>query len=148
MSDGLNQIGKAIRGQRNDSNDALNRYSRTRKQIERVRDVFDVEVPFNMEFNTKGKFSTVSMNLYFSPPPPSSCCSNNFCSVCEVFADGDTHIVLERGYIENSVVVFIRGIKRSTFTQTDPAGGIIDLTTSVAVDDIVRVCYVYEYEVV
>ncbi len=142
MSDTLKQVGREIRGQRNDAKDALNRYARIDHKIERVRDVFDSELSFKMDFETDTN-STVTMNIFFSPPPPSSCCSNGFCSACEVFADGEQVITLDRGYIPGSISLFISGTQRTTFEETNASAGIVTITIPVAVGDVVRICYIY-----
>lgn len=146
MGDDANQVGRILKNQGNDAADALRRYVPKPRKVERARDIFDSLVPYTMEFETHANERTVVLNLMFYPPPPSNCCSNNLCSACETFADGSQVIQLDRPYIQDSVLVYIRGIRRTTFTQTNPATGVVTINSSIAVGDVVRVCYVYSLE--
>jgi hypothetical protein len=146
MSDYARQVGRELNQQGQDTHDALNRYAQRPVALERARDIFDPVVPFEMEFYTDKPQSKVMLDLFFLGPPPSKCCSNNLCSKCEVFADGSEVITLERPYVAGSVIPYVKGTRRTAFTETSPETGVVTINTTVAVGDVVRICYVYLYE--
>jgi hypothetical protein len=144
MGDDFRGLSRIFKQGGKDSSDALKRYSPIRPRLERILDIFDSVVPFNMEFYTKANETTVMLNLYFNEAPPTNCCEANLCAICEFFSDGEEIIQLERGYIEGSVSVFIDGALRTTYVETSPVEGIVTITIAVAVGTVVRICYVYE----
>jgi len=146
MGDKADQIGKIIKKNQTNAQHALKRYVPLLRKIESVRDTFDSDIPFDMEFNTKPNESIVTLSLFFQPPGPTTCCEDFLCSACESFNSGDQVITLNRGYIANSVSVYINGHKRTTtdYTETSPSGGVVTLIKNVTELDVVRICYVYQ----
>lgn len=143
MRDNLNQVGKTLKSNKKKSDDALNKIKKIIPQVERVRDVMDPVIPFEIEVDiNKGK-TKVLLDLNFMPPPATGCCADCSCAVCEFFDRGITETVytVTYGYVPQSVTVFKNNVETRDFTETDPARGIVTVWAHNNED--VIICYIY-----
>src|SRR5262245_50598666 len=105
-SDNLNQVGKYIGKTQKETDFGLKRYHANIPQVERARDVFDSEVPFQMTFETHTGQERVTLNLIFNLPPPLGEC-NSGCvqAICQTFdvTPGDHLLTLDSPYNAGSV---------------------------------------------
>lgn len=69
-SDGLNEIGKYLNRNRKDTDHVLKRTVHTYPLIERARDIFDEDIPFEMVFETDDRTTRVVLDVSFNKPPP------------------------------------------------------------------------------
>lgn len=135
--DSINQLAKTF----NDIDSTASYASKKhppKKRVERAADTFDSLIPFEMEFRMYEKESA-SLYLYFKQAGPSSCCGICYCSYCENFSN-ETVITLSRGYITQTLNVFVNDIKVTDFEELDPDLGTLRLNTTGAS---IRICYVY-----
>jgi hypothetical protein len=115
-SDQLNEVGKYIKKTRTDSDYALKKIRPYRPTVERTRDIFDVDVPFSMQFEVKHTQKSVSLDLEFNKPPPQSNCMTDIdCprGTCETYtlSSGEHEITLEHGIhpINELLQVYVNG---------------------------------------
>src|SRR6185369_14401489 len=99
------------------------------KRIERSRDVFDVAIPFEMEFRTDSTKDRVTLDLKFNKPPPRKGCNADcFSNLCEsfIYTDHIDHLIqLQAKYIEQTVRVFRNQTLLTTvnYSETSPENG-------------------------
>lgn len=75
MTDGLRSLGRNLRRTKQDAEDAIRRVHPRPEILEHARDTFDLEVPFEMEFEIPSNSSgTIYLNLIFIPPLKEQCC--------------------------------------------------------------------------
>jgi len=146
-SDNLNEIGKYIQKTRKDTDYALTRYHATIPKVERTRDVFDSEIPFEMGFETEGKEQTVTMNLIFNLPPPLGDCNTDCLqATCQTFdvTPGDHLVTVDNPYNAGSVTVFVDYVQSlpSGFEEVSPGAGTVFVQGSETTSKI-TVCYTY-----
>lgn len=147
MPDKLNELSKRLRQTRDNSEAALRRYAAIHPKIERIRDIFDDVVPFEMEFSTDENDMVISLDLYFNKPPPLNCINHGqFALLCENFtveiSSGFHLIQLKSSYYPGSVTVFTGTTQLSTsqYNEYDPVNGLVYI---VALDGIteITICY-------
>jgi len=84
--DNLKELGKNL-GNTNKSTDAvLRRLHPLTPIVDRVRDIFDWVIPFEMDFYISEHVSTITLDLQFALPPE-ICCANCVCVACEKYDD-------------------------------------------------------------
>lgn len=144
MSDNLNQLGNNLKSNKRKSESALNKDRKIIPQVERVRDVMDPTVPFELEFKTTTNSHRLLLDLNFMPPPSTGCCADCSCSICEFFDGGvtETLFITTYGYVPRSVVVFKNDIPTTDFTETDPPRG--QITVWAHNNEDIIICYVYD----
>jgi hypothetical protein len=115
-SDNLNQVGKYIKKTRTDTEYALKKVRPYRPTVERTRDIFDVDIPFSMQFEVKDTQKSISLDLEFNKPPPQSNCMTDIdCprATCETFtlSQGEHEITLQYGIhpINELFEVYVNG---------------------------------------
>jgi len=101
-SDNLNEVGKYIKKTRTNADYAIKKMRPHRPTVERTRDIFDVDIPFEMQFDVKPNQKSVSLDLEFNKPPPlSNCFTDVDCprTTCETFtlSSGEHEITLQYG---------------------------------------------------
>ena len=64
--DNINQIGKYLRKSKDQVDYTLTRYSEIFSMVDRIRDSFDTNLPFHMEFKTKIEGNTILVDLNFN----------------------------------------------------------------------------------
>lgn len=87
-SDQLNEVGKYLKTTRDIANRAIKKNRPYRPSVERIRDIFDTEVPFTMEFNISKNQKNIKLDLEFNKPPPlKQCLSGTDCPrmYCDLF---------------------------------------------------------------
>ena len=118
-SDNLNQVGKYIRDSGDKAQRAVKKQKPVRPSIERTRDIFDVDIPFHMEFDVAPNQKSVSLDLEFNKPPPTSGCltGSGIAAHCESFTlgSGDHELQLSYAIRTSPVSVFVNGSTWSTF---------------------------------
>lgn len=154
MADKLTQAARKIGQTKRNSEAALRRYNVKHPKIDRVRDIFDNVVPFEMDFETEPNETLMFINLSFNKPPPVSCsCGIKYKLLCEEhsFDAGSGHLIQVTyfPYEPGSVSVFINGDQLSTsqYTEYDPSNGLVNVVGTVVVPQmIVNVCYTWDSE--
>ena len=143
MPDDSNQLGKNLRKNKEDAERALKRGSAINPQLERVRDVLDKEIPFELEFVQERDGNRVLLDIDFMPPPKTGCCADCSCSVCEFYAKGYTENLFKTtyGYVPGTVHVFKNEIPSTEFEETDPVRGHVTVWSHN--DEATVICYVY-----
>lgn len=143
MVDNSNQLGKNLKKNNDDATRANKRVKTIIPQIERVRDVLDAKIPFELEFAQIFDAHRVLLDLEFMPPPKTGCCADCSCSVCEFFSGGTTETVFQvtYGYVPGTVHVFKNEFESTEFTETDPAKGTV--TVWAHNKENVVICYIY-----
>ncbi len=113
-SDNLNQVGRGLRRTRRDVDFALTRVKKNVPRIERIRDVFDTDIPFEMSFDTKRNDTTVFMDINFNKPPPVGECETAECvkQACDSFEleAGNHYVNVTTAYLPGTVAVFLDGV--------------------------------------
>lgn len=154
MADQLNEASKKLRKTGDQTKLALQRDQRQPPYVERVRDVFDYEYAFEMEFHSLGLMSTKgegtsqvsTLDLKFSLPPMNCCCTECFCAQCEYFlGTSDTTLTMSHNIVDATVSVFVNDVQTTNFSVTLPRTVNLGFTPSEA-DDVVYVCYTSEVE--
>lgn len=148
-SDNLRQIGKYVRETREAANHALNRYSKNLPVVERARDIFDVDIPFEMFFSTKENEKIVLLDLDFNKPPPLRGCKQGCTtSACESFtrSSGNHSLTVEYPYISGSVNVFINGVvlDNSQYWEESPEAGAVFVQGASRDTNTITICYIWE----
>lgn len=143
MSDNLNELGKNLKSNRKRTSQGLGKNRHIIPQTERVRDIMDPTVAFELEFKTKINSHRVYLNLDFMPPPSSACCEGCSCTACDFFNGGatETTYILTYAYIPGTARVFINNEPSTQFVETEPAQA--EIVVYAHNDDEITVCYVY-----
>lgn len=149
-SDNVNEVGKFLRKTRKDVDFSLTRYHKNIPRIERTRDIFDAEIPFEMAFDTDKNDSTVFLNINFNKPPPVNECKNAECVkiACQSFelAVGNHYVNVDNPYIAETVTVFIDHVPLAA-SQFEEMGGTELFIQSNSIDPYTAtVCYTYSDE--
>lgn len=143
MNDNINELGKYLRETDDRTDAALSRYIQPRARIERVRDVFDSVISFDMYFNTERDDQRVMLDLFFQEPIP---CHNDICSACETYeADqdypyGTLIVTTTHSYIAGSVTAYKNGVAVA-FSEVSPQQGKVKIKAYVFLGDIITICY-------
>jgi len=147
MRDSINEVGKLLRKTKNNSEAALRRHALNHPRVDRVRDLFDDVVPFEMEFETKPQEHSFNMDLYFNKPPPLNCINHGqYVLICENFtvevSTGSHLIQLESSYWPGSVTVYFGAtqIDTSQYSEYDPVNGLVYVVVPDGVTE-VTICY-------
>lgn len=145
MPDKLSELGKNLGQTKRNAETAIRRYQPNHPKIERVRDIFDDEVPFEMLFETRREEGTFIMSLDFNKPPPmNNCREGNFIVNCDQFTatTGDNLLNVERTYFPNTVTVYVDGVllDRAYYSEYSPAEGLVYVIDRTA-GEIISVCY-------
>jgi hypothetical protein len=133
MRDSINEVGKSLRKTKENSEAALRRYAPTRAKIERIRDIFDDVIPFEMEFETKDSEKLMSLDLYFNKPPPVITCLDGGRYVlqcqdfCTTVGEGAHLLNVGHSYFPGTVSVFLNNVRldSSQFSEYDPVNGLV-----------------------
>jgi hypothetical protein len=147
-SDNIREVGKFVKQTRRDTDYALKRYHSKIPLVERTRDIFDSEIPFKMNFETKRKGNKVLLDLNFNKPPPlNRCKSDCLAATCESFVvePGIDHLLtLQQPYIAGTTTVFINysQVLPSTFDEVSPESGQI-FVQGTTTSTLITVCYSY-----
>lgn len=152
MPDKLSQVGKNLGQTRKNAETAIRRYQPIHNKIERIRDIFDEETSFEMEFESEVHDSRFQLDLYFNKPPPLSAnCSDGarFNAKCTGFTftinDGESHLVnVGQSYWPLTVVVYLNGIKltQSQYSEYSPADGLVYIVSGLDYPQEITVCFV------
>lgn len=142
MADKLSEVAKTIGQTKKNAETALRRYQAKHPKIDRVRDIFDPVIPFEMEFTTDQQDSIFNLDLYFNKPPPLKSCDP---IPCKEFITGPGPQLLNVGepYIAGSAVVFRDGtlLTGGAVEEYDPFGGYIWAEGTDAAQQVYNVCY-------
>lgn len=147
MPDKLSQVGKSLGQTKKDAETALRRYQPKHPKVDRIRDVFDDTIPFEMEFKTEDNETLFHMDLYFNKPPPLSGCNGRYDYPCQEFllSSGDHLVQVTSRYKQGSVVVFRNGIRLlSGFSEYDPEQGLIFLQGLTTETIAFNICYIID----
>jgi hypothetical protein len=153
-SDQLNEVGKYIKKSRTDADYALKKVRPNRPTVERTRDIFDIDIPFSMQFEVKDTQKSISLDLEFNKPPPqSNCFSDIDCprGTCETFtlSAGEHEITLAYGIhpINELFQVYVNGQPWATSQYAILSKGGLDTPATVLVANLplasntVVICY-------
>lgn len=125
--DGFNEIGKYLKKIQDQANFALKRPRVPTVAVEKIRDIFDVEYPFEAKVNTPPNTETVFLSLNFGKRLPSlSCCGDCFCGSTEAYTSdsligGDLYVF--NAYVPNSTFVYLDGelaTRGVEYLESDP----------------------------
>ena len=143
MADDSNQLGKNLKKNQQEADFANKRTKAIIPQIERVRDVLDKVIYFELEFEQKREGHRVLLDIDFMPPPKSGCCADCSCSVCEFYAAGYTETLFKTtyGYVPGTVHVFKNEFESTEFEETSPELGHVTVWSHN--DEATVICYVY-----
>lgn len=148
MPDKLSEVAKNLGLTKRNTEAALRRYQVSHPKIERVRDIFDDIIPFEMEFETDQNDTLFNMDLYFNKPPPLRSCPGRFTIPCAEFIEGpgDHLIQVTARYKPGSVVVFRNGIKldSSGYGEYDPINGLVFVIGTSSLQNVFNICYVVD----
>jgi hypothetical protein len=147
-SDNLKQVGQFIKNTRKGVDHALKRYHGDIPKVERTRDIFDSEIPFEMNFSTEKPGERVLLNLNFNKPPPmNDCVADCLEARCESFTlQPGNHIVqLAQGYTAGTITVFVDAVPvlDSDFDEVDPANGTVYIQSESLDTYVATVCYTF-----
>jgi len=149
-SDSLRQVGQSLGKTGRDADRALKKVFPIKPRLERVRDVFDSTVQFEMEFVKEDNDKRVLLDLFFNLPPPLRGCKIGcIYTRCEEFdfeAGGNHYVTLEHPYNAGSVSVYLNGDKLpdTDVVESSPESGEVFYQTSSSGPDIVVFCYIYD----
>ena len=146
-SDSLKQIGNYIKDTKKDTDFGLKRYHANIPRVERTRDVFDSDVPFQFTFKTEHPKDRITLNLIFNKPPPLSQCNNGCVTAqCQTFnvTPGDHLLTVDNPYNAGSVTVFVDYVQAlaSGFEETNPEAGTVFVQGSETTSTI-TICYTF-----
>jgi hypothetical protein len=138
--DRLSQVGKFVRGTKEkiDSKEI----GPNLPTIEKIRDIFDPTIPYEMSFRTQVQESQIFLDMRILPPPVNNTCAGCVCAVCEVFI-GVNYFNTLYNYSPGTVTMFLNDRLTTAFTETDPTSGRVDISASVSSGTRISVCYVY-----
>lgn len=147
MTDKLNQLGKSLGQMRSDNDSALIRHQPIVPTIERARDVFDFNTPFEMHFKVEPNHRRMELDLIFQKPPP-YCLGGEWALKCDEFdfVGGGSHLVQTViPYQLDSISVFVNEIQLedSKIEQVDPSTGQVYFVYDGTDDIVVNVCYFF-----
>lgn len=131
MADKLNEVAKTLGLTKRNAEYAVKRSQAIHPRIERVRDIFDETIPFEMEFDTLNQDSSYFMDLFFNKPPPLKNCEfGRYAINCNEYTleAGDHLIQVTARYKPGSVSVFRNYIRLTPgveFYEYDPAQGLV-----------------------
>lgn len=143
--DKLTEVAKQLGQTKRNSEAALRRFAAMHPKIERVRDVFDETIPFEMEFDTDPQDNIFNLDLYFNKPPPLKGCNGRFTIPCERFevGPGDHLIQVSANYKPQSVVVFRDNIRvYAEFGEYEPANGLVWVQATENPITVFNICYI------
>lgn len=128
--DDINQIGKYLKEAGRTADLAIKRVIEPSESVEKIRDVFDPEIPFQANVNIPYNASRVMLDLNFAPRLPSiGCCGDCVCGVTESYTSDsliDGKIYTVNPYISNSTLVYLDGLrvtKGIEYTESSPLDG-------------------------
>jgi len=129
-SDNLNEVGRYIKNSGDAAERALKKQKPTRPSVERTRDIFDADIPFEMFFTVEPTQKSVSLDLEFNKPPPMSGCrtGSDVKPHCEEFTlpAGDHEIQLSHAAKTGSITVFVNGATYSPLLWEVISYGVLD----------------------
>lgn len=148
MSDKIKEVGKILGKTKRDSEAALRRYNPVYGRAERIRDIFDDVVPFEMEFQTKKEENIFRLNVNFNKPPPMNNCQEGYyTSNCQDFVansgEGGAHLFnVGETYFPLTVTVYVDGVQYplDKFSEYDATQGLV-YVVDLLPDQIVSICY-------
>jgi len=128
--DEINQIGKYLKEAGRAGDLALKRYIEPSESVEKIRDVFDPEIPFQANLDIPYNMSRVMLDLNFGPRLPSiGCCGDCVCGVTESYTSDalvDGKIYLTNSYLSGSTSVYLDGLRVSQgveYSESSAANG-------------------------
>lgn len=148
MSDKISEVGKSLGKTRRDAEAAIRRVQPIHPKLERVRDVFDLEVPFEMEFETEPNNKSFYLDLYFNKPPPMSECEDGQFEVkCQQFTftteEPGPHLInLGESYWSGTLQVYVEDVllDPGQYSEYDPANGLVYVVDQ-GVGITITICY-------
>lgn len=138
--DRFRQVVKRLEQTNDDVNFALMRDYKPIPLVESVRDEFDWEMPFVMDFDNPNPTRSVELNLFFKPPANSPCSQGCFAGFCEVF-ESETVLDTVYDFLPDTVRVYINEIPTESFNIT--GSNQVTLTVTPTEGEQIVVAYVY-----